>query len=575
MLRLELPLCCALFGLILCHEAPGLQARTPSENFPIAADLIVTNARIWTACKTQPAAESLAVWRDRILALGSTSEMLRLAGPATRILDARGRQVVPGFFDSHLHLLGGGLQLSRVDLKDAKDEAEFGRRLQEFDRNHPRGGWMLGGAWDHDRAFGGKLPDAELLDRYVRERPVYLRRYDGHVAVANSRAMALASITAQTEDPSGGVIDRQGADRQPSGIFRDNAMGLVDRVVPAPSEADIVEAVRQALGEISRNGITSVQDMDGGTDDSRRKLFRHYQHLARQGALTARIDLRWPLAEWNELARQGLQSGFGDNWLRIGGVKGFADGSLGSSTAKMYEPYLNQAANTGIFVTPRDKLQEYISGADGAGISIAVHAIGDRANGELLDIFAAVEKQNGQRDRRFRIEHAQHLRPQDYSRFRELGVVASMQPYHVVDDGRWAEGRIGPGRCASSYAYRSLLDAGARLAFGSDWPVAPLSPLLGIDAAVNRRTLDAKNPNGWFPEQRITVAEALEAYTLSAAYAGFQEADRGSLEPGKLADFVVLSRDILDDGERNQIAQTRVLATVVGGKTVFKDPAMN
>ena len=557
------------------QQLPGLQARRPDDKSPIAADLIVTNARIWTGCKSQPSAKSLAVWRGRILALGSTADMLRVAGPATRILDARGRRIVPGFFDSHLHLLGGGLQLSRVDLKSAKDEAEFGRRLQEFDRKHPRGGWMLGGDWDHDRTFGGKLPDAQLLDRYVRERPVYLRRYDGHMAVANSRAMALASITARTEDPSGGVMDRQGDSRQPSGIFRDNAMGLVDRVVPAPSEADVVEAVHQALQEISRNGITSVQDMDGGTADSRRTLFRHYQGLARQGALTARIDLRWSLAEWNELDRLGLQSGFGDNWLRIGGVKGFADGSLGSSTAKMYDPYLSQPANTGIFVTPRNKLQEYISAADGAGISIAVHAIGDRANEELLDIFAAVEKQNGQRDRRFRIEHAQHLRPQDYSRFRELGVVASMQPYHAVDDGRWAEGRIGAGRCASSYAYRSLLEAGACVAFGSDWPVAPLSPLLGIDAAVNRRTLDGKNPDGWFPEQRITVAEALEAYTLSAAYAGFQERDRGSLEPGKLADFVVLARDILADGERNQIGQTRVLATVVGGKVVFRDREMN
>jgi hypothetical protein len=260
--------------------------------------------------------------------------------------------------------------------------------------------------------------------------------------------------------------------------------------------------------------------------------------------------------------------------LRIGGVKGFADGSLGSSTAKMYEPYSNQGANTGIFVTPREKLEEYILAADHAGISVAVHAIGDRANGDLLDIFSSVEKQNGRRDHRFRIEHAQHLRPRDYTRFHELDVVASMQPYHVIDDGRWAEGRIGRERCASSYAYRSLLETGTRLAFGSDWPVAPLSPLLGIDAAVNRRTLDGKNPDGWFPDQRISVAEAIEAYTLSAAYAGFEEQDRGSLEPGKLADFVVLSRDILADGERNHIADARVLATVVGGKIVFQDPAI-
>jgi predicted amidohydrolase YtcJ len=559
--------------LCLVSSQSRVWSHAPEEPPTLAADLIFTNARIWTVDRRRPGAESIAVWRDRILALGSTTEMLRLAGPHTRVIDARGRRIVPGFFDSHLHLLGGGLQLSRVNLKDVRDEADFGRKLREFDRTHARDGWMLGGDWDHDRTFGGKLPSADLLDRYVRDRPVYLRRYDGHMAVANTQAMKLASITSQTADPTGGVIDRREGSREPSGIFRDNAMDLVDRVVPAPSDTEVIEAVREALLEIGRNGITSAQDMDGGSDGSHRRLFRHYQHLARQGELTARLDLRWPLARWNELARQGVESGLGSDWLRIGGVKGFADGSLGSSTAKMYEPYFNQGANTGIFVTPRVKLEEYVLAADHAGISVAVHAIGDRANGDLLDIFSSVEKQNGRRDRRFRIEHAQHLRPLDYSRFRELDVVASMQPYHVIDDGRWAEGRIGRDRCASSYAYRSLLDKGARLAFGSDWPVAPLSPLLGIDAAVNRRTLDGKNPGGWFPEQRISVAEAIEAYTLSAAYAGSEEHDRGSLEPGKLADFVVLSRDILADGERNHLAETRVLATVVGGKIVFQDPA--
>jgi predicted amidohydrolase YtcJ len=552
----------------------GLSSHAPPESPSLAADLILTNARIWTVNRRHPNADSIAVWQDRILAVGDTTDVMRLAGPNTRIIDARGRRIVPGFFDSHLHLLGGGLQLSRVNLKDAGDEAELGRRLRDFDRNHARDGWMLGGDWDHDRTLGGKLPSAELLDRYVRDRPVYLRRYDGHMAVANTQAMKLASITSQTADPTGGVIDRKEGSREPSGIFRDNAMALVDRVVPAPSEPEVIEAVRRALDEIAGNGLTSVQDMDGGSDGLRRTLFRHYQHLARRRELTARIDLRWPLSEWNELARQGVESSFGNDWVRIGGVKGFADGSLGSSTAKMYESYSNQPKNTGIFVTPHEKLDEYIRAADHAGIAIAVHAIGDRANGDLLDIFSTVEKQNGRRDRRFRIEHAQHLRPQDYPRFHELDVVASMQPYHVIDDGRWAEGRIGSERCASSYAYRSLLDTGARLAFGSDWPVAPLSPLLGIDAAVNRRTLDGKNPNGWFPKQRISVAEAIEAYTLSAAYAGFQERERGSLESAKLADFVVLSRDILQEAEQNHIADAKVLLTVVGGKIVFQDPAI-
>jgi len=317
-------------------------------------------------------------------------------------------------------------------------------------------------------------------------------------------------------------------------------------------------------------GVTSMQDMDGSEPATRRRLFRLYQQLARQDQLTTRIDLRWPLADWHSLATLGVEANFGNDWVRIGGVKGFIDGSLGSSTAKMFTPYLHEKGNTGVYVTPPNRLREYIEGADAAGLSVAVHAIGDRANAELLDIFAEVSKKNGPRDRRFRIEHAQHLRPSDYRRFKQLNVIASMQPYHAIDDGRWAEGRIGAERCASSYACRSLLDAGACLAFGSDWPVTPLNPLLGIDAAVNRRTLDGKNPKGWFPQQKITVAEAIEAYTLGSAYAAFQEKDRGSLEVGKLADLVVLSRDILDDSERDRIADTQVLFTIVGGKIVYE-----
>jgi predicted amidohydrolase YtcJ len=443
--------------------------------------------------------------------------------------------------------------------------------LQEFDRKLPRNRWLLGGEWDHDRTFGGKLPSAELIDRYVAERPVFLRRYDGHMAVVNTHVLKLAGITAETPDPSGGVIYRKDGAQQPNGVLRDNAMALVERHVPATMEEDIIEAVRGALAEARQVGVSSVQDMDGSDAQTRRRLFHLYQQLAHKGKLTTRVDLRWPLAEWRGLAALGVEANFGNDWVRIGGVKGFVDGSLGSSTARMYEPYLHEKGNTGVYVTPLNRLREYIEGADAAGLSVAIHAIGDRANAELLDIYGEVAKKNGSRDRRFRIEHAQHLRPQDYPRFKALGVIPSLQPYHAIDDGRWAEGRIGAERCASSYAFRSLRDAGARLAFGSDWSVAPLDPLQGIDAAVNRRTLDGKHPNGWFADQKISVAEAIEAYTLGSAYAAFQEKDRGSLEAGKLADFVILSRDILADSERDHIAQTQVLVTVVGGKIVHEN----
>jgi predicted amidohydrolase YtcJ len=557
----------ALIPLVLLGVASQAGAEKPT--FP-AADLVLLNCKIWTVSKNQPEAEALAVWRDRILAVGNNPDMRPLIGPRTRVLDLKGRRVVPGFYDSHVHLLGSGLRLSQVALKDAKDEAEFGRRLRDFDRKLPRDRWMLGGEWDHDRTFDGRLPSADLLDRYVSDRPVFLQRYDGHMAVVNSRVLQLAGITAQTPDPPGGVIYRKPGGKEPTGVLRDNAMGLVSRLVPPSSDEEIAEAVRAALAEARQNGVTSVQDMDGSDGATRRKLFRLYQRLARTGQLTLRIDLRWPLADWNSLSQLGAEANFGDDWVKIGGVKGFVDGSLGSSTGKMYEPYLHEPGNTGVYVTPLSRLRELILGADQAGLSVAVHAIGDQANAELLDIFADVARRNGPRDRRFRVEHVQHLRPRDYPRFRELGVIPSVQPYHAIDDGRWAEGRIGAERCASSYACRSLLDAGARMAFGSDWSVAPLNPLLGIDAAVNRRTLDGKHPEGWMPQQKMRVAEAIEAYTLTSAYAGFQEKDRGSLEPGKLADLVVLSRDILADAERDHIAETDVLVTVVGGKVVFE-----
>ena len=534
------------------------------------ADVVLTNGKIWTVNEAQPEAEAVAVWRGRILAVGSNADIRPLIGPKTRVIDAQGRRVLPGFHDTHVHFLSSGQQISQVALKDAKDEAEFGRRLKEFDAKLPRDRWLLGEDWDHDRTFAGKLPTAALIDRYVPDRPVFLRRYDGHMAVVNTHVLRLAGITATTKDPSGGVIYRLPRSQEPSGVLRDNAMDLVTPLIPPPSDAEIAEAVRAALIEAHRQGVTTIQDMDGSGGVTRPKLLRLYQRLAKSGQLGLRVDFFWPLSAWNSLARLGVARNLGDEYMTIGGVKGFVDGSLGSSTAKMFEPFVNEPGSRGVYVTPLNKLREYIEGADRAGLAVAVHAIGDQANAELLDIFAEVARKNGPRDRRFRIEHAQHLRPQDYKRFADLGVIASMQPYHAIDDGRWAEGRIGATRCASSYAWRSLLDAGAKLAFGSDWPVAPISPLLGIDAAVNRRTLDAKHPEGWFPEQRITATEAVRAYTLTGAYAGFHEKDSGSLEAGKLADFVVLSRDILAPAERDHIAETEVTLTVVGGQVVWE-----
>jgi predicted amidohydrolase YtcJ len=536
----------------------------------VVADMALVNGRIWTVNPAQPEAEAIAIWHERILAVGTNDDIKRLVGPKTRVIDLKGHRVVPGFHDSHVHLLQGGMRLSQVALKDAADEAEFGRRLSEFDKKLLPGRWLLGGNWDHDRTFGGELPTAAILDKYVKDRPAFLQRYDGHMALVNTRALRLAGISAETPDPSGGVIYRKPGSREPSGLLRDNAMGLVAGLVPPPLDSEILDAVQAALRECRRVGITSVQDMDGSAPATHKAYFGLLQKLAKTSKLTLRVRLYWPLAAWNALAQLGVMLGFGDLWVSIGVLKDFIDGSLGSSTAKMFEPYLNEPDSTGIYVTPPGKLRERILAADLAGLGVAVHAIGDRGNAELLEIFAEVCQKNPQRNRRFRIEHAQHLRPVDYQRFGELGVIASMQPFHIIDDGRWAEGRIGAKRCASSYALRSLLDADAKVAFGSDWPVAPLDPLLGIDAAVNRRTLDGKHPEGWFPQQRITVREAIECYTRTSAFAAFQEKDLGTLEAGKLADLVVLARDIVSPDERDRIATTEVVMTVVGGRVVYE-----
>jgi hypothetical protein len=534
------------------------------------ADLVLVNGKVWTGNRAQPEAQAVAVRHGRLVAVGSTADVQKLAGDKTKSIDLAGKRVVPGFIDSHVHMLGGGSRLSQVPLKDAKDEQEFGKRLREFDDKLPRGRWMLGGEWDHDRAFGGELPTAAILDKYVPTRPVFLRRYDGHMALANSAALKLAGVNARTADPAGGVVYRKPGTMEPTGLLRDTAMSLVERIVPPPSPDEVAEGVRAALAEARSVGVTGVIDMDGSDARTKRDLFRLYQALARRGELTCRIDLRWPLASWKALADLGVEAGFGNDYVRIGGLKGFVDGSLGSSTAKMFDSYVNEPGSTGLYVTPPGALREYILAADKAGLNVAVHAIGDEANATLLDIYAEVIAKNGPRDRRFRVEHAQHLRPADYKRFAELGVVASMQPFHIVDDGRWAEGRIGAKRCASSYANRSLLDAGAKVAFGSDWSVAPLSPLLGIDAAVNRRTLDGKHPKGWYPEQKITVEEALTAYTATAAFAAGREKELGTLQVGKLADLVVLSRDILAEKERDVLAEAKVVMTVVGGKVVYE-----
>ena len=530
-----------------------------------ATDLIVVNAKVWTMDPSLPTAEAIAVTGNRITHVGSTAEVKQMAGPRTRVIDAEGRLVLPGFNDAHVHFLSGGFHLSGVNLRDAKTPEEFARRIGEFAKKLPKERWITGGEWDHEHWPGAPLPTRDLIDQVAPGTPVFVSRLDGHTALANTLALNLASVTAQTKDPPGGSIVRDPKTGEPTGILKDAAMGFVSRKIPEPSRAEKLEAARAATDHAARLGVTSVQDMSAGTDVG------VYQELLRREELKTRIYAVSPLPEWERLARTGVGAAFGDPMLRIGGLKGFSDGSLGSSTAWFFDAYEGAADNFGLpadEMFPEGAMLERVRAADRAGLQVMVHAIGDRANDAMLTTFEQVSRANGERDRRFRIEHAQHVRLGDIPRFARARVIASMQPYHVADDGRWAEKRIGRKRLRGTYAFRSLLDAGVMLAFGSDWTVAPLDPMQGIAAAVTRQTLDGKNPKGWIPDQKITVEEAVRAYTVSAAYAEYAEKIKGTITPGKLADLVILSDNIFEI-PAEQISTAKVLWTIMDGRLVY------
>jgi len=529
------------------------------------AELVLLGGRVWTGNPHQPQAEAVALGGGRILAVGSTASVRALIGPRTQVVAVPGRLVLPGFIDNHTHFLNGGFHLLSVDLRDARDPGEFVRRIAERAKALPPGRWITGGNWDHELWPGAPLPRKEWIDPDTPHTPVFVTRLDGHMGLANSLALRQAGITRQTPDPPGGTIVRDPQTGEPTGILKDAAMSLVYRVIPEPSPSEYDDALRAALREAARYGVTSIQDI------TEWEHWPVYQRARQRGELTVRVYARTPIPEWERQRELIAREGVGDEWLRLGGFKGFVDGSLGSTTALFFEPYTDAPQTSGLLhsqMFPDGIMKQRIAAADRAGFQCSIHAIGDKANALLLDIFEEVARENGPRDRRFRIEHAQHLRPQDIPRMARLGVIASVQPYHAIDDGRWAEKRIGRERCKTTYAFRSLLDAGVRVTFGSDWPVAPLNPLLGIYAAVTRKTLDGKNPNGWFPEQKISVEEAVRAYTVWGAYAEFAEKVKGSLEVGKLADLVVLSRDIFTIPP-DEIAQVEVLYTIVGGKIVY------
>jgi predicted amidohydrolase YtcJ len=530
-----------------------------------AADLIITHANVWTVDPANPKAEAVAILGDRIVAAGTEAEVAAWRGPKTQVLDAGGKLLLPGFNDSHVHFVSGGAQLDNVQLNDATSAEEFTRRIAERDKVTPRGAWILGGDWDETKWSPAELPTKEMIDPVTGETPVFVSRYDGHMGLANSAALRAAGITAQTPDPPGGRIvrDSKGA---PTGALKDAAQDLLYKAVPRLSHEERLHAIKRALAHAASVGVTSVQHMSADYED-----IGVYGELLERRELTTRIYVAPSIVGFEDLAKIGVRHAFGDPFLRIGGVKGFADGSLGSRTAYFFEPFSDTPGNRGLLsgeMQPPAAMRDRMMKADAAGIQLCTHAIGDQAISIILDFYADIVKDHGKADRRFRIEHAQHMAAKDFDRFAKLGVIASTQPYHAIDDGRWAEARIGHNRAGRTYAFRTFLDHGVRLAFGTDWDVAPLNPMLGIYAAVTRATLDGKNPNGWFPEQKLTVAEAVNAYTMGSAYAEFQEKEKGSITPGKLADMVILSDDIFTI-DPITIRDVKVLKTFVGGKLIY------
>lgn len=524
------------------------------------ADTIFVNGRVYVQRGRFETA--LAVAGDKVLAVGNDASVRALASKDTRIVDLKGRLVTPGFNDAHVHFLDGGFGLLSVDLRDAKDETEFAERIGRHAAGLPKGAWILNGNWDHERWKSQALPTKALIDAVTRDNPVAVNRLDGHMILANSLALQAAGIDRNTKDPFGGTIVRD-ASGEPTGILKDNAQDLLYKALPEPTREMNVRAAKAALAHAASLGVTSVQD------NSSIDALPTYQQIRAEGGLLARINVWRPVSAMKSLIDAGVRSGLGDDWIRIGAIKILSDGSMGAGTAAFFDPYTDEPTTSGLLLYPVEELNRMIDDADAAGFQLAVHAIGDRANALVLDAFEKAAAARPRADRRFRIEHAQVVRRADLPRYAKLRVVASIQPSHCIDDMRWAPKRIGVERCRMAYNFKSFLDAGIPVAFGTDWYVEPLDPRLGLYAAVTRETVEGGPKDGFLPEERIPLEAAIDLYTRGSAYAEFADDRKGTLEPGRLADLAVFAEDLFKL-EPKKILTTPVDLTMVGGRVVFE-----
>lgn len=521
------------------------------------------NGKVYTVNENQPTAQAVVVEQNNIIFVGSNEDAKKFIDPSTNVIDLKGKLMLPGFIDNHVHFITGGFYLLGIDLRPANSTNEFKQILKNYAQKNP-GKWITGGYWDHEKWEVKDLPTKGMIDEVVSNQPVFVDRLDGHMGVANSFALKLAGITKDTQSPDGGLIVKDPITGEPTGVLKDNAMYLITKHIPDPTSEENYDALIAALDEAKKLGITSVQDITYGD------ALDAFEKAKSEGKLTCRIFTRWPISDYQSLVDKNIKIGYGDDYIKMGSLKAFADGSLGSSTAWFFDRYDQDTLTTGLAmdIISDGSMEKWCSDADKNGLQLSVHAIGDKANSYMLDLYEKIINENPKWDRRFRLEHAQHVKFEDVKRFAELGVIASVQPYHCIDDGVWAEKRIGPERIKYTYPFKSFLDAGVKLCFGTDWYVAPLNPLLGLYAAVTRRTLDDKNPDGWIPEQKISIEDAIKCYTLNSAYASFEENIKGSIEAGKLADLIVLSDDILTI-DPVKIKDAQVEMTVFDGKIIY------
>jgi len=580
------------------------------------ADLVVRNGVIWTVDEDNPTAEALASLGGRLIYVGSDSGVEQHIGPDTRVINLRGRFVTPGYYDNHVHFEGTGQLLYGLNLLDVSDEAAFVERIRDVDSRYAAGTWIQGGDWSAyetwaagDVAEAGRevnpddmygnlfLPNKDMIDGFTEDRPVLVRRFDRKVYMANSAALERAGIQKGTPDPAGIAVERS-SDGEPTGalfnpvsgavestvLVRDNVRALFDELIPQPSREQRIAETRETWGKMASVGVTSYCDI---TSDP--VYVDIYREMREKDLMTARVRYRPPLDKWEYMAGLGIKIGFGDDWIRFGATKAWIDGIMGNSSARFYEPYTHNPASRGIWrdiMFPferspekpeemQSRLERLALDADNAGIQLTVHAIGDEANGYLMDMLERIIARNGEKDRRFRLVHAQIMTDRDIKRGGDMNIVAEVQPYHTSDDMRWMEERIGRDRSRGAYAFRRLWDSGATVSFGSDSPGTNasryfLNPMLGLYAAVTRKTLSGQPEGGWFPQEKLTIEEAIQAYTLNTAYAGFEENMKGSLTVGKLADLAVHSDNLLTM-DPDDIKDVTITMTIVGGKVVHGD----